>query len=125
MLWNCFNKSILKSVTVNSEKLSFISINNEVNVIGNFTSVETLVKKYADVLKGLGHLPGKLLLVKSVAPPLYVGGRNKLLPCFFKKQEINNFWPKKNLHDKNQRVSRKQRSKHEELTITIRYNLVD
>ena len=38
-------------------------------MIGNFTSVETLVKKYADVLKGLGHLPGKLLLVKSVAPP--------------------------------------------------------
>ena len=73
MLWNCFNKSILKSATVNSEKLSFISINNEVNVIGNSTSVETLVKKYPDVFKGLGHLPGKLLLVKSAAFPLCGG----------------------------------------------------
>ena len=53
-----------------SEKLSLISINNEVNAIRNSTSVETLVEKYADVFEGLGRLPGKLHLEidKNVTP---------------------------------------------------------
>ena len=52
------------------EQLSLISINNEVNAIGNSTSVETLVEKYADVFEGLGCLPGKLHLEidKNVTP---------------------------------------------------------
>ena len=43
--WN----SLLSANT--SEKLSLISISNEVNAIGNSTSVKTLVEKYADVLE--------------------------------------------------------------------------
>ena len=54
-----------------------------------------------------------------------VGRRNKLLPCFFKNREEISFDTQKNLHGKNQRVFKKQRSKHEELTFTIRNNLVD
>ena len=34
------------------EQLSVISINNEVNAIGNSISVETVVQKYADVFEG-------------------------------------------------------------------------
>ena len=34
-----------------SKKLSLISTNNEVNAIGNSTSVETLFKKYTDVFE--------------------------------------------------------------------------
>ena len=33
--------------------------------------------------------------------------------------------PSKNLHGKNQRVCKNQRSRHEEMTFTIRDNLVD
>ena len=58
-------------------------------------------------------------------PPPWEGRRNKLLPCFFKNMEEISFDSQKILHCKNQRVSKKLRSKHEELTFTIRYNLVD
>ena len=53
-----------------SEKLSLISINNEVNAIGNSASVETLVEKNADVFEGLGRLQGTLHLEidKNVTP---------------------------------------------------------
>ena len=45
-----------------SEQLSLISLNNEVNAIGNSTSVETLVEKHAHIFEGLSRLPGKLHL---------------------------------------------------------------
>ena len=50
--------------------MSLISINNEVNAIGNSTSVETLVEEYADVFERLGRLPHKLHLEidKNVTP---------------------------------------------------------
>ena len=55
-----------------SEKLSLISINDEVHAIENSTSVKTLVEKYA-VFEGLGCLPGKLHLEidKNVPPVLH------------------------------------------------------
>ena len=45
------------------------------------------------------------------APPLpWVGGRNKMLSCFFKSREEISFDPKKILHGKNQSVSLKNSS---------------
>ena len=85
-----------------SEKLSLISINDEDNAIGNSTSVETLVGKYADVSEGSGCLPGKLHLEmdKNVTPvqhssrklPVALKEDSAFHPSKVDKVSTRNFW---------------------------------
>ena len=77
-------KQLLSANT--SEKLSLISINDEVHAIENSTSVETLVKKYA-VFERLGGLPGKLHLeIDKNVPPVLHSPRKIPVPL---KDDIN------------------------------------
>ena len=67
--------------------MGLISINNQVNAIGNSTSGETLVKKYADVFEGIRCLPGKLHLeIDKNVPPVQHNPRK--IPVIL-KDDIN------------------------------------
>ena len=67
--------------------MGLISINNQVNAIGNSTSGETLVKRYADVFEGIGFLPGKLHLeIGKNVPPVQHNPRK--IPVIL-KDDIN------------------------------------